>query len=301
MVLAKPGVKASRPLKNLALFSERLIVIMQPTPGIMHPTAMDIFSGDTYTTPANQRTDWQDFALLRSRWWLYSRFVGTVFKSRRLIEENRYGNDNWAETSLDVMRAIEAVGGRFEISGIDNLRKAEGPLVIIANHMSALETFVLPCIVTPIKPTTFVVKEKLMRGVFFGKIMKSRNPIVVGRENAREDMEIVLREGEKRLKDGLSVILFPEGTRQKSFIAENFNSLGTKLAKRAGVKVLPVALKTDFWSNGRILKGFGPLKRRRRIHIAFGEAMDVEKKEKETHQKIVDFIASHYADWSKPA
>jgi len=264
----------------------------------MHQTNMNLFPSDTYTTPANQTTDWQDYALLRSRWWLYARFVGTVFKSRKLIEEDRYGNENWAETSLDVMRAIESVGGRFEISGIDNLRKAEGPLVIIANHMSALETFVLPCLVTVIKPTTFVVKEKLMRGVFFGKIMKSRDPIVVGRENAREDMEIVLREGEKRLRDGLSVILFPEGTRQKSFVPENFNSLGTKLAKRAGVKVLPVALKTDFWSNGRILKGFGPLKRKRRIHIAFGEAMDVEKKEKETHQKVVDFIASHFRLWT---
>jgi len=257
-----------------------------------------VFANDVYHTPADQLTDWQDYLLLRSRWWLYARFVATVLRSRKLIDTNSYGNENWAETSRDVMQSIEAVGGRFDINGIDNLRKADGPLVIVANHMSALETFVLPCLVTPIKPTTFVVKAKLMRGLFFGKIMKSRDPIVVGRENAREDMEIVLREGERILHEGKSIILFPEGTRQKGFIPENFNSLGTKLAKRAGVKILPVALKTDFWSNGRFLKGFGPLKRKRRIHIAFGEAVAVEKREKETHQKILDFIGSHIARWS---
>lgn len=260
-------------------------------------TRMISFAADTYTTPVDQHTDWQDYLFLRSRWWLYSRFVGTVFRSRKLIKENRYGNENWAETSLDVMRSVEAVGGRFEVRGIDNLRNAEGPLVIVANHMSALETFVLPCLVTPIKPTTFVVKAKLMKGLFFGKIMKSRDPIVVGRESAREDMEIVLREGERILRAGKSVILFPEGTRQDNFIPENFNSLGIKLAKRAGVKILPVALKTDFWSNGRFLKGFGPLKRKRKIHIEFGEATDVEKREKETHRKIVEFIGARYAAW----
>lgn len=258
---------------------------------------MTAFTENVYATPANQKRDWQDLALLRSRWWLYLKFVGTVFKSRRLINENRYGNDNWAQTSLDVMKAIESVGGRFDIAGIDNLRRAEGPLVIVANHMSALETFVLPCLVTPIKPTTFVVKEKLMRGLFFGKIMKSREPIVVGRENPREDMEIVLREGERILREGKSIILFPEGTRQDTFRPENFNSLGTKLARRSGVQILPVALKTDFWSNGRILKGFGPLKRSRTIHFAFGEAMPVAVKERETQQRIVEFIANQFKRW----
>jgi len=178
------------------------------------------------------------------------------------------------------------------------LRETEGPLVIVANHMSALETFVLPCLVSPIQPTTFVVKEKLMRGLFFGRIMRSRAPIVVGRKNAREDMQIVLHEGERILKTGKSIILFPEGTRQESFIPENFNSLGTKLARRAGVKIMPVALKTDFWGNGRFLKGFGALKRKLPIYIEFGEAVSVAKNEKETQKYLVDFIASCYNRWN---
>jgi 1-acyl-sn-glycerol-3-phosphate acyltransferase len=40
--------------------------------------------------------------------------------------------------------ALENVGVRFEITGLDNLKSFEGPAVFIANHMSTLETFVLP-------------------------------------------------------------------------------------------------------------------------------------------------------------
>ena len=258
---------------------------------------MTNFALNTYETPPNTPTDWGDYLFFRTRWWLYARFVRTVFKARKLIAQNQYDNANWSNTSYDIMKSIEAVGGRFHITGIDHLRNSEGPLVIAANHMSALETFVLPCLVSPIKPTTFVVKEKLMRGLFFGRIMRSREPIVVGRKNAREDMQIVLHEGERILRTGKSIILFPEGTRQKSFVPENFNSLGTKLARRAEVKIMPVALKTDFWSNGRFLKGFGPLKRELPIYIEFGEAVSVAKNEKETQKYIVDFISSRYEKW----
>jgi len=98
---------------------------LQPAVMPEHLTSMLSFAADTYATPTDQPTDWQDYLMLRSRWWLYARFVRTVFKSRKLIRENRYNNENWSQTSLDVMQAIEAVGGRFEISGIDNLRKAQ--------------------------------------------------------------------------------------------------------------------------------------------------------------------------------
>ncbi|MBE7411072.1 MAG: 1-acyl-sn-glycerol-3-phosphate acyltransferase [Leptospiraceae bacterium] len=258
-----------------------------------------MFLEDSYSTPVDTPTDWQDYLFLRSRWWLYSRFVKVVFACRKLIDQDQFNNENWAKTSRDILSAVEAVGGRLNVTGIDNLRKAEGPLVIVANHISALETFILPSIVTPIKPVTFVVKEKLMRGIFFGKVMKSRDPVVVGRKNAREDMEVVMREGTRILTEGKSIILFPEGTRQKEFLPENFNTLGVKLAKRAGVGIIPIALKTDFWSNGRFLKGFGPLNRKLPIHIEIGESLKIDKNEKEVQNQILNFIDSRFSKWKK--
>ena len=52
-------------------------------------------------------------------------------------------------------------------------------------------------------------------------------------------------------------------------------ALGLKLARRAKVPFLPVALKSDFWANGRVLKEFGPLRRERPVHMLFSEAQAV--------------------------
>lgn len=195
------------------------------------------------------------------------------------------------------MGILERCGARFHITGLDHIREAEGPLIFISNHMSTVETMVFPCLIAPIKPVTFVVKESLERMFVFGPIMRSCNPITVGRENPRQDMQKVLTGGAQKLADGISVILFPQSTRQARFSPEHFNSLGVKLARRAGVKVLPVAVKTDFWGNGRLIKDFGPLDRSLPNHIRFGEPMDVEGNGREEHQAIVEFIEENLRRW----
>ena len=97
-----------------------------------------------------------------------------------------------------------------------------------------------------------MVKESLLKYPFFGPVLGSREPIVVGRSNPREDLVAVLEGGEARLKQGRSVIVFPQSTRSSVFDPAHFNTIGVKLAKRAGVPVIPVALKTDAWGNGNL-------------------------------------------------
>ena len=61
--------------------------------------------------------------------------------------------------------------------------------------MSMMETLILPVMVQPIKPVTFVVKETLLSYPVFKHIMLSRNPIAVTRTNPRQDLKTVLNEG----------------------------------------------------------------------------------------------------------
>ncbi|MCU0611312.1 MAG: 1-acyl-sn-glycerol-3-phosphate acyltransferase [Candidatus Eisenbacteria bacterium] len=254
------------------------------------------FPEDTYDTPEDTPRYVLD-RLLGTRWNLYLRYFGVVFRAWYTAVRNRYDDTEWATSSFAIFRQVERCGGRLHLSGIDNLRKTQGPVVIIGNHMSAAETQLLPSIIAPVRPVTFVVKRSLVTHPIFGPVMRSRDPIVVTRKDPRGDMEAVLTRGRELLARGVSVIVFPQATRRIAFVPEQFNSLGIKLARAGGVAVIPAAVKTDAWGNGRILRDFGPFDRTKPLHMAFGPPMPITGTGKSEHQAVIEFIRSRLQAW----
>jgi len=260
----------------------------------------DFFPGDDYTTPEGVPRALSEYFLLGSRWSVYCHFFATILRSRALALAGLYDDEAWARSSREIISNLERCQARFRIEGMNRVRRAEGPLVFVSNHMSTLETLALPGLIVPMKPVTYVVKEKLLHGFFWGPIMRSRNPIAVSRSDPRADLEIVLREGCARLAAGVSVIIFPQGTRREVFDRSQFNSLGVKLAAKAGVRLLPVAVKTDYWGSSGLLRGFGPVRRDRPIRIEFGEPVPVAGRGKAEHGHCLDFIESRLRAWGAP-
>jgi 1-acyl-sn-glycerol-3-phosphate acyltransferase len=254
---------------------------------------------DTYITDPGRPRTLLSRIFLSPEFMFYPQFFCIVWTNSRRAKKGLYGSREWADSSLDVMRALENVGVRIEITGMDNMKKFDGPAVFIGNHMSTLETMVLPCIVQPVKETTFIVKKSLLTMPVFGHVMQSRDPVVVGRVNPREDLKTVLEEGAKKLKAGRSIIVFPQSTRSVVFDPAEFNTLGIKLASRAGVPVVPLALKTDAWGIGKHVKEFGPVDVRKKVYFAFGEPMKVEGRGFDEHEKVVRFIQERLEEWSK--
>ena len=227
----------------------------------------------------------------------YAKMFMVVLKASRWSKKGLYTNERWVDSSLAILRALESVGVRFELDNLAMPGRLQSPCVFVGNHMGILETFVLPCLIQPHRDVTFVVKESLISHPFFKDVMKSRNPVVVGRSNPRDDLRTVLEEGQKRLNAHTSIIIFPQTTRSTHFDPQKFNSLGVKLARRSRVPVIPIALKTDAWGLGRRLKDFGKIRPVRRVHIRFGEPLAVSGSGKSEHLAIVDFIASHLSTW----
>jgi 1-acyl-sn-glycerol-3-phosphate acyltransferase len=163
--------------------------------------------------------------------------------------------------------------------------------------MGTLETFVLPTLISSSKDATFVIKQSLVDYPVFKYVMRARDPITVGRSNPRDDLKAVLEGGTERLKAGRSIIIFPQTTRTSVFDPEQFNTIGIKLAKRAGVPVVPIALKTDAWGNGKYLKDYGRIDPSKKVHVAFSKPLWIKDRGTEEHQEIIEFITEKLKEW----
>lgn len=257
------------------------------------------FDSTSYYTPEKKRSTIKDKLLLNNRLYFAFKYGGTVLRTRKEAIRGVYDTKAWADSSYEIFQFIERTGGKFHITGMENISKPSGPVLFISNHMSTLETMVLPCIVAPHREVTFVVKESLVKHPLFGDVMRSRNPIVVGRTDPRKDFEAVMNGGMELLSKGISIIIFPQSTRSLEFKPEEFNSLGVKLAKKAGVQVVPIAIKTDFWGNGKLIKELGPLNSNKPIHFKFGEPFSITGNGKEEHLQIIDFIKTSLEEWEQ--
>jgi 1-acyl-sn-glycerol-3-phosphate acyltransferase len=227
----------------------------------------------------------------------YTRFAYIVCKGSNVARLGRYSDAEWSRNSLEVMRTLEAVGIRIDIAGTEHFSRLPGPCVFIGNHMSTLDAFVLPTVIQPLKPVAFVVKRSLVEYPIFGHLMRARDPIVVGRTNPRDDLKAVFEGGVARLQSGISIVVFPQKTRSPLFDPAAFNTIGIKLAKRAQVPVIPLALKTDAWANGRHLKDFGKIDPAKAVHFAFGEPLRVQGNGAAEHQMVSEFIREKLLAW----
>jgi 1-acyl-sn-glycerol-3-phosphate acyltransferase len=250
---------------------------------------------DAYKTPLDAAVKSIFPAELR----FFPRLLNIFFFANRLTRKNLYDRYNWVNSSVMILDELEKVGVSIEIEGMSNITSFEGPAVFIANHMSTLETIALPSIINPVKPVVFVTKQELNTTPLFGPINSSRHPIIVGRSNARDDLMQVMNQGAERLKDGRSIILFPQKTRSPIFDESNFNTLGVKLAKRNNVPVVPLALLTDAWGNGKIMKEFGKIDITKQVYFSFGKPLTITGNGSEQQQLIVDFIKSNLKKWGR--
>ncbi|MHA6260853.1 lysophospholipid acyltransferase family protein [Sporosarcina sp. CAU 1771] len=132
---------------------------------------------------------------------------------------------------------LNQTGSTFSVSGIENL--PEGPVLFISNHEG---NFDIPVLIAHIpKPFGFISKVEVKKLPIIREWMIEMNCVFLDRSNRRSAMN-VLDDAAVKLKEGHSMLIFPEGTRSKSEGVQTFKSGFAKIAQLANVPIVPIAL-----------------------------------------------------------
>lgn len=188
----------------------------------------------------------------------------------------------YAQFNVWLLKAL--CGIRYEVIGTENIPKTN--YIIFANHQSTWETFALQLIFPPL---SFVIKKELLYVPFFGFALAIFKPISIKRGTGRVALKQLISKGIDRLKAGIVVIIFPEGTRIPPDKKVEYKIGGGLLAEKSGYPVLPVAHNAGhYWPK----RGF--LKKRGVITVHIGKPIETQgRKAKDITQDAEDFIRSH--------
>jgi 1-acyl-sn-glycerol-3-phosphate acyltransferase len=141
----------------------------------------------------------------------------------------------WASASLKVS------GVSVGLEGSENL--SHPPYLLMANHQSALDIAVLLAAM-PVS-FKFIAKRELFLIPFFGWAIRKAGYISIDRDNPREALKAI-EEAAKKMSEGTTVLIFPEGTRSRDGNLQPFMKGAFSLATRAAVPILPLAIKGSY-------------------------------------------------------
>ncbi len=178
-------------------------------------------------------------------------------------------------------------GVRHRVIGAENV--PTGAVVVLSNHQSAWETIFLYVMFSPVCP---ILKKELLNIPFWGWAMRLQKPIAIDRSKPRESGKSLLRQGKARLAEGMSVVIFPEGTRTAFGEIRKFSRGGAQLAVAAQVPIVPVVHNAGHcWPSGTLLKYPGT------VTVIIGEPISVsDRTSNDVTSEFEAWVRAHEAD-----
>ena len=155
---------------------------------------------------------------------------------------------NWARFNLWWLRVACGITARFQ-----GLEHAAGPpAVILCKHQSAWETLSIQLL---FPPQVWILKRELLWIPVFGWGMATMRPIAIDRAAGVRSLKRIVRQGAARLREGLWVVIFPEGTRAAPGQRRKYHPGGGLLAEQSGCPVVPIAHNAGrLWPRNSFLK-----------------------------------------------
>lgn len=173
-------------------------------------------------------------------------------------------------------------GVKTTVIGIDNVPKDEAVLYV-ANHRSYFDIVVGYATVPTL--TGFVSKKEMANIPCISQWMRNLQCLFLDRENPREGLKTVLQ-GIEQIKNGYSIFIMPEGTRNQELQMLPFHEGSLKFAEKSGCPIIPVSIN----NTDAIFEKHVPWVRKAHVIIEFGSPIYIKELEKEDKKFLGSYV-----------
>ena len=199
-------------------------------------------------------------------------FVGLFSKNAK--DRMSYAIVSWA------LRVVLFLSGtRLEVKGLDNVPK-DRAVMFVGNHRSFFDIVINYSILPPLMG--FIAKKEIKKVPILAGWMKRMHCLFLDRQNIKEGMKTIIA-GTEKLKAGISIFIYPEGTRAKSDDAMiEFKEGSFKMAEKSGAPIVPVAIN----NSSACFEDHFPRIKKAHVIIEYGKPIETSELSKEEKKHL---------------
>lgn len=179
----------------------------------------------------------------------------------------------------NVFRGIIFLAGtKKTVLGLENVPREEA-VVYVSNHRGYFDIVLAYSTVPTL--TSFIAKKEIGKIPCLRTWMRYMKCLFLDRENVREGLKTILQ-GIEQLKEGYSIFIMPEGTRNGEAEMLPFHEGSFKLAEKSGCAIVPVAIT----NTEKIFETQAPFIRSRQAVIKYGKPIYMKDMAAEDRKRI---------------
>ncbi|MCQ2554145.1 MAG: 1-acyl-sn-glycerol-3-phosphate acyltransferase [Clostridia bacterium] len=217
--------------------------------------------------------------------------IGKGKEVDKLMEKDYYGESvelgyrcakEWCKTVCDRLKV------NIIVHNPENLPEGGGH-VYVCNHQGMFD--IVSLLVITKEPTGAIAKKEFEKFPILGPWVRRLHGVFIDRTNARTAVDSI-KYGVANIKNGVSMMIFPEGTRSRDGVLQEFHKGSFKLATGAKADIIPIA----FIGSNEVVEAEGEFKENVDIHIYVHEAIktsDMSREELVALPKMVEDIIRH--------
>ncbi|MBD5134706.1 MAG: 1-acyl-sn-glycerol-3-phosphate acyltransferase [Lachnospiraceae bacterium] len=169
-------------------------------------------------------------------------------------------------------------GTHITVKGFENIIK-DTPVLYVGNHNSYFDIVISGSVIP--YPTGYVSKKEMIKFPFLRIWMYLINCVFIDRDNPRQGLKTILK-GIDKINSGISMFIFPEGTRSKDGKMTSFKEGSMKMAQKSGCPIIPVA----FTNTSSVFEKQFPKIKSSDVTIEFGKPIYTSELSKEEQKSL---------------